>query len=274
MEIAAEEHVFDWALLYAVLPAFAALGWFAVRGLARRDVPWARRLHDRLDPRVQAIRTWLFAAPATSVYTATWVATTIIVVGSSPMLVDALTVENSTNIVEMFTSPVRASAVSALLVADQGLGLAFYVVVFALIVARLEQRIGTPRTLVIWLAAHVGASLITVAIEIVQIKMHDAPLKLALTSDVGVSYVMVGSLGAYLFLVGPRWRWWYVAALAIGVLGPLLVVHEIDEIGHFLATTIGAATGWALIKVGGLRPQLLWKQLAAAPPRALDDAVR
>jgi len=257
--------------LYLEIPGFLALVWFANRGLARRGVGRSRRIYDRFDSRVQALRTWLFAAPATSVYTAIWIATTIIIVGSSPKLVDALTIENSTNIVEIISAPLRSLAVSGFLVADQGFGLAFYLLVFVMIVARLEQRIGTPRTLVIWVAAHGGASLITVAIEAVLIKLHDAPLKLALTSDVGVSYVMVGSMGAYLFLVGPRWRWWYVAALALGILAPLLVVHEIDEVGHFLATAIGAVTGWSLMRVGGLRPQLLWKQLAAASPRELAD---
>jgi hypothetical protein len=80
---------------------------------------------------------------------------------------------------------------------------------------------------------------------------------------------MVGSLGAYLWLVGPRWRWPYTAAVAAGILGPLVLSHTIWDLGHFLATAIGTVLGWLMIR-WPLRERIVWRNvIAARPPRAL-----
>ncbi len=261
----------DWALAYVLIAAAIAVLWFIVRALARRQVRWAEGAYRRLDPYVQASALWFRSAPATFIYMAIWLATTILVQGSSKRLVDALTEMDSSNIAEVMRAPARAILVSGLLVADRGAGLLAYVVVFVLIVARLEQRLGTPRTLIVWLCSHVIATLLVLATEEKLISASVLQSTLETTLDVGVSYVMVGSMGAYMLFVSRRWRWWYYALLFVGIVGPVILDREIWDVGHLLATLIGLCTGVALTR-WGVRPRLLWRPMCARPARPLEQA--
>lgn len=260
----------DWALAYVLIAALVAILWFVVRALARRRVHWAEAVYLRSDPYVQACGLWFRSAPATFIYMAIWLSTTILVQGSSKRLVDALTEMDSSNITEVMRAPARAILVSGLLVADRGAGLLAYVVVFVLIVARLEQRLGTPRTLIVWLCSHVFATLLVLATEERLIAASVLRSTLENTLDVGVSYVMVGSMGAYMLFVSRRWRWWYYALLALGIVGPVVLDREIWDLGHLLATLIGLASGVILTR-WGVRPRLLWRPMCDRPPRPLEN---
>ncbi len=261
----------NWVLGYVGALAVLVTAWFAVRTLARRDVGFASSLYRKIDPRAQALQTWISLAPATFVYMACWTATTIVVQGSPPQLIDALTKFNSTNIVGLVTAPIRSMVVSALLVAESGAGFLLYVLIYVLIVARLEHRLGSARTIVVWLTAHVGASALIVTIELIAIKMGVAKEKLAMTTDVGVSYVMVGSLGAYAFWVGRKWRPWYLGALAIGIVAPAIIFHTIWDIGHLVATIFGTLAGALFaLRDRSIRPRISWRALTAHPARKLE----
>lgn len=260
----------DWALTYVLAATVIAVLWFVVRAAARRDVSWAQRTYFRLDPYVQAAGQWFRSAPATFIYMAIWLATTILVQGSSVGLVDALTEMDSSNLAEVMRTPVRAILVSGLLVADRGAGLLAYVVVFVLIVARLEQRLGTPRTVIVWVSSHVLATLLVLLSEEWLIDTGVMRGTLATTLDVGVSYVMVGSLGAYMLLVSRRWRGWYYALLFIGIVGPVLIDRQVWDLGHLFATLIGLATG-AILMRWGVRPRLYWRPMCQRVPRPLQS---
>lgn len=261
--------VIDGILALALL----VLAWYGLKGIARRAGPAgngrAVRLFRWLDPRVQATRAWLASAPATFVYITTWTVTSLLVQGSPTALADMFAKSASTNIYGLLTQPLRVLFSSAFLVADNGLFLSGYIVVYVLISARLEQRIGTARWLLVALVAHVVGSIVTVVLESVLIAQDLLPKATALTTDVGVSYVMVGTCGGYLLFVSRRWRWWYYAALFAGVGLPLIVVHDIWSFGHFNATVLGLITT-AVVRRWGVRPPLLWRQLVAdARPRQL-----
>ncbi len=261
--------VIDGILALALL----VLAWYSLKGIARRADPAgngrAVRLFRWLDPRVQATRAWLASAPATFVYITTWTVTSLLVQGSPTALADMFAKSASTNIYGLLTQPLRVLFSSAFLVADNGLFLSGYIVVYVLISARLEQRIGTARWLLVALVAHVVGSIVTVVLESVLIAQDLLPKATALTTDVGVSYVMVGTCGGYLLFVSRRWRWWYYAALFAGVGLPLIVVHDIWSFGHFNATVLGLITT-AVVRRWGVRPPLLWRQLVAdARPRQL-----
>ena len=262
----------DWVLVYILIGGVVAIIWFANRGLARRDHPRAVAIYRRFDPQMQALRTWLSNSPATVIYVACWTATTVVVMGSPPLLVNILTRTNSTNIAGIVSEPIRSLAVSALLVADNGAGYLFYLAAYMLLVMRLEHRLGAPRTIIVWLVSHCGGSLLIVWLEIQLINAGVAPERLAVTADVGVSYVMVGSMGAYIWLVSKKWRPWYLAALAIGILGPLVFSQKLWDLGHFLATVLGLITGYLVLKVGASRPGLKWRDLACASPRPLHPS--
>lgn len=249
--------------------ALLVLAWYVLKAVARRRPGAALRLYDRLDPSVQALRAWLASAPITFVYIATWTITSVLVQGSTQGLTDLLAKAVSTNIYGIITEPLRVLFSSAFLVADNGVFFLGYVLVYALISARLEQRIGSARWLVVAVVSHAVGSLMTVAVETVLIQRDVIPEATALTTDVGVSYVMVGTCGGYLLFVSRRWRWWYVAALVAGVVLPVIMVHDIWSLGHLDATLLGLATT-AVVRRWGVRPPLRWRQLVAqAPPREL-----
>lgn len=259
-----------FVLWYVIVAALLALVWFGIRALARRDVRWAVAAYDRADPLIHALRQWAAMAPVTTIYVACWTSTTLVFQGAPPDVVNLLVRSSSTNLLELLQGPLRAMVVSALIVADNGVGFILYVIAFALIVARLEHRVGSARLLLIWVVSHMGASLITVGIEVFLLR-NGAPQRLAVTADVGVSYVMVGSMGAYLLLVSRKWRPWYFAAMAIGILGPLILSHKIVDVGHFLATVLGTTVAYFAIHYGGTRSPILWRTLRTAAPRQLQS---
>lgn len=260
----------DGSVLVIVSCAVAlAAAWFALKGLARRDVGWAVRWYSWADPRVQAGRVWCARSPVTFVYVATWTVTTILIQGSPEEIAALFTRFTSTNIYGVATAPVRVLVGSAFLVADNGLGYVAYVAVFALIVARAEQRLGSARIAVVGVAAHVLASLIVVALEAYALQRDRVSGSIILTADVGVSYVMAGVCAGYLLFVSRKWRWWYVGALVLTLVLPLLVLQDIWSLGHFLAALIGWIATMLLAK-WGTRPPMLWRDLLAGhPPRPL-----
>jgi hypothetical protein len=245
-----------------------ALAWFTTKALARRGGR-ARRLYDRLDPRIQAGRVWLARSPVTFVYIATWTITSVIVQGAPESLADSFSRFNSTNILGLATAPFRVLFSSAFIVADNGFAFMAYVLVYVLISCRLEQRIGSARFLVVAICAHMLGSLLTVATEALLIQAGLLAKSTVATIDVGVSYVMVGTCGGYLLFIGRKWRWWYVAGMFVAIVLPVILIHDIWSLGHLNATIIGLLAT-LVVRRWGTRPPLLWRQLRAGlPPRPL-----
>lgn len=258
----------DTVIVAVTLVAVLVLLWFLVKARSERGSGWATTLYRRLDPSVQALRVWLARSPVTFVYIACWTVTSVIVQGTPAGLADVFARFNSTNILGIATDPLRVLFASAFLVADNGFAYIFYVVAYVLIISRLEQRIGSARIVIVGAASHALGSLTIVGIESIAVKTGLLAKSTLVTTDVGISYVMVGCLAGYLLFVGRRWRWWYVAALGIGIVGPLILSHTIWDLGHFLASCIGLGTT-ALVRRYGVRPPLRWRELTAVPPRPL-----
>ena len=260
----------DTVIYLVTAIAVLAMAWFLLKFLARtRDWTWSSVSYRRLDPWAQTMRAWFRAAPVTFIYVATWTVTTIIFQGTPETVANVLNRFNSTNLAGIAGSPVRVLFASAFIVAEYGMGFSVYVVVYLLITARLEQRIGSARVIVVGVASHGLGSLLTVAVESVLLHYELLPKSTVLTQDVGVSYVMAGTAAGYLFFVGRRWRWWFAAALFVALVVPLVVSHTIWDLGHFLAATVGLVTTW-IVKRWGVRPRMTWRGTAAGlRPRAL-----
>lgn len=260
----------NWVLGWVVLAAVVAAAWFLVKHRAAvGGHTRSERLYRRFDPWVQALRAWFAMAPVTFIYVATWTVTTVIFQGTPETLAGVVNRFNSTNIVGLLHEPVRVLFTSAFIVADYGFFFIGYVVVYVLITARLEQRIGSARVVVVGAGSHVLGSLMTVAVEAVAIHFGLLSKSLVVTQDVGVSYVMVGTCGAYLFLVSRAWRRWFTAGLAVGVVLPLVVQQSIWNLGHFLATCSGIVL-YLVVRRWGVRDRVTWRQvIAARQPRRL-----
>jgi hypothetical protein len=247
----------DYVARMLQVAALLLAAWFVLKGQARRGR--GERLYQRLDPTVQAAKIWVAAAPLTFTYMAIWTVTTVIQQGTPQTLIDLMNRWQSTNIFGLASQPIRVLFASAFVVADNGMGFLGYVFVYVLITARLEHRIGAARTLVVAVVAHALGSLLTVAVELWAIGRGLAPESLRFTVDVGVSYVMVGSVGAYLWLVTRRWRPWLAGCLGLGVVTPMFISHTIWDLGHFLATCLGAAAGAIVVRYP-LREAVQWRQ--------------
>jgi hypothetical protein len=254
----------DHVLFYILGIAFIAIAWFVLKRLARTGpTGWAGRPYATVDVQVQTIRIWLSRSPVTFIYMACWTITSVIIQGTPEQISGMLDRFNSTNLAGIVTQPLRVLFSSAFLVADYGAAFLVYVVVYTLITSRLEQRIGSARVILVCAGAHVFGSLTILSLEAIAVKMSWVPVGTVFTQDVGVSYVMVGSLGAYLLFVGAKWRPWYFAAVGIGILGPLILSHTVWDLGHFLATTYGFLLA-LLLKRWGVRPAISWRATAAS----------
>lgn len=261
------DYVMHWVVAGFVLVAL----WLGLKALARRG--HLKGWYRGLDPRVQALTRWVWGAPVVFTYIATWTVTSVIQQGAPESLASLLSRYQSTNIAGLATQPGRVLFSSAFVVAENAAGFMFYVVIYVLIAARLEHRVGAPRFLFIAMTAHVLGSLLTVLVELWAIDNGHAPPALKFAKDVGVSYVMVGSLGAYLWLIGRRWLPWYSLALAAGVVLPMFISQTVWDLGHFLATALGIAAGWIATRYP-LRTRLGWRELVASlPPRRLPTFI-
>lgn len=257
----------DRVMKMVVVLTVLMLAWLALKALARRG--HGVGLFQRLDPAVQALRAWVMAAPAVFTYTAVWTVTTVLQQGAPDQLTDLMARWQSTNIVGLAAEPLRVLFSSAFIVADNGFGFLGYVAVYVMIAARLEHRVGAARFLLVAAMSHVLASLLIVVVEAWAIRAGLAPAKLKFTIDVGVSYVMVGAVGAYLWLVGRKWLPWLSLGLAAGVVLPMLVTQTIWDLGHLLATLFGILGGWVVVQFP-LREPLAWRALRdTSAPRAL-----
>lgn len=250
----------DHVMMLIILAGIALTLWFVLKAATRPG--WSLALFRRLDPFTQSAKTWVAAAPLTFSYIAVWTVTTVLQQGAPEPLNDILARSQSTNIVGISTQPIRVLFSSAFIVADSGIGFLGYIAVYVMIVARLEHQLGAARTLVIAVVAHALGSMLTVTVEMWAIGRGLAPESLKYTVDVGVSYVMVGSVGAYLWLVSRRWLPWLAGSLMIGVVVPMIVWHTIWDLGHFLAALLGTAAG-AIAARYPRRSGVTWRDLLA-----------
>lgn len=230
--------------------------WYVLCALSGR-AGWAGRAVDRLSPWTRWLHAWVLSAPATFTYVAMFTGSTLVQTSAPPRLVDLLTTLQSTNLRNLARAPLSSLLDSMLWVADRGAGLILYIALYVTVVAWGERLYGTPRMIVIGLSGHVLGSLLTAAVETRALETGRAPARLAITTDVGVSYVMVAGCAAAVLLMRGRWLLAGVAGLVIGIVLPVIVLHTLWNLGHFFATSCGLAVAWLLLR--------------AAPPRTPPD---
>jgi hypothetical protein len=256
-------------IYYVALVCGACMGWYALVALARRGRLVA--LHARLDPYVSTINVWLRQAPATSVYLAIITVTSVLQQNTAGGHVASAIAANSTNIRGMVEGPVRVLFGSAFLVADLSMGYLLYVLAFVLVTARLEHRVGPARVIVIATASHVLATLVADGFIWAGIRAGWLPATTLVASDVGVSYVLLGTMAGYLLLARSGGRTALaVLLLAILVGAPAVAGPSVWDIGHAAAAATGLTITAVTLRTGNLRPPLSLRSLIRAPARPLQ----
>ncbi|MBD0696048.1 hypothetical protein BG452_22770 [Streptomyces sp. CBMA123] len=222
----------------------------------------------------RAVRTYPRRSPLTLVYVGllllghAWVE-----YGLSEAQADDLRGYISTNLDNLHDHPARALVGSALLydgtltdIASTGFGGTLITLGLGIVVglAWAERRFGTPRAAAVFLAGHVGATLITALVIVLALHQGWYPESVREASDYGISYGAQAAL-AFATLALPRWARLPWAAFVLA--WPLAGDHdwpgplpEFTTVGHLLAATLGFALATATA-----RGRRRGTSLAAAP---------
>lgn len=185
--------------------------------------------------------------PFTFYYLGILALTTLLLHFGRPAAVHHLLALSSTDAVNLQHHPIQVLLLSALWLQDAG-WLA-YAVIFSVVIAPLERRIGTGWTILIFASGHVIASLATELPVLVGVRLHWLPRVDGHLIDIGVSYGLFAVAGAFSMLLPARIRWWVLGLLNVAILGiyvgmdPTSVDAMVTVAGHLLSLYIGML-GW------------------------------
>lgn len=193
--------------------------------------------------RAQAVTAdWVRSAPGTYTYLFAITVTSWSLRGVSPRLADTLIRAQSTNLDNLTDRPLQVLIASAFW--TSGAVLPWQLVLrFTFILAPVERRLGTLRTVLVFGAGHVGATLLVAAGLQYGVSHRLLDHGLVHASDVGVSYGLVAVAGALTWLIVPaRWRIVWVAAVYVAITVAVLGGVTFTDVGHQLSLLIGLAT--------------------------------
>lgn len=205
----------------------------------RREWPFVVRFHVlwlRIRPTVVS---YVRASPFTFAYLMILSITTVVMVSSSNQVVTLLLREHSTNLHQLFTSPMRVLVLSAFWTPNYEF--LVWAILFALVLAPAERWLGTRRWAVVFVAGHVLATLGVAWALWLAIRHGYAAKHLENAIDVGVSYGFASVAAVFSYRLPKLWRWVWAAALVAVTLAALLVGRTFTDAGHFLAVVIGFA---------------------------------
>ncbi|MBK3645522.1 MULTISPECIES: rhomboid-like protein [Streptomyces] len=184
-------------------------------------------------------RAYVRSAPGTYVWLAVLFVTTVALHHMSPEFEEQFLRQRSTNIHELSNDPVRVLVQSAMWI-DSGHWLP-YAVLYTVFHAQAERWLGTLRWLVVCVAAHVLATLISELALLKAIRDGMAPHSAVNTLDIGVSYALAGVVAVLVYRIAPPWRYLYLAVVLVVYGVPLLSTPTFTDLGHFVSVVIGLA---------------------------------
>jgi hypothetical protein len=186
----------------------------------------------------RSISRYLHSVPGTAIYLCTLAVTTLTISLANSRLADHLLRQQSTNLTNLLHKPLGVLVSSAFWL--QGGSLLGLVLGFALVLAPAERWLGTGRWLAVFVAGHVGATLVTAAG--IWLVTHGGQTNTALVNDidVGVSYGFYAVAAVLVYRLPRRWRL-PVALLLLGRLAFTAWGGDFTDIGHLCAAAIGFA---------------------------------
>lgn len=187
--------------------------------------------------------------PVTTTYLLLLVASRIVLSALSPRAGDAVELAISTNLDNLVTHPAFVLLASGLLVSGSVL---VSLVGVGLCVGVVERRLGSLRALGVFLAGHIGATLLTAVVIMVGIAhgWYGPDIRQAL--DYGASYGMLASAGAVTAFTPRGWRPVWVVAVVLYPLkdmpGQPLGMPDFSVFGHMFSVLIGFAIAAAVLR--------------------------
>ncbi|WP_069163090.1 rhomboid-like protein [Nocardia altamirensis] len=199
------------------------------------------------DRTVVRSRWWRPRVPATVGYLTALVVVTSIFSVLSDSAQTKVVLHASTNLQNLLNGRVVTLLSSALVIGD--VGVAWLIMpLLASLLALAELRFGALRMVRVFLAGHVGATLLVAAGLWVSIEFDWMPASVRWSEDVGISYGAMALIGALVFVVPRRMRIGWAAVWFVGAIGGVLIGQTFTNVGHLLAFGIGSGVGYAMIR--------------------------
>ncbi|MFF9393281.1 rhomboid-like protein [Streptomyces griseoluteus] len=185
----------------------------------------------------RAVVAYVRSAPGTYVWLAILFVTTVALHHMSPEFEKEFLRQRSTNIHELSKNPVRVLITSGMWI--DGEHWLPYVAAYSVFHAQVERWVGTARWVVVCVAAHVLATLISELALLRAINDGHAPASAVNTLDIGVSYALAGVMGVLTYRIAAPWKYAYLAVLLTVYTAPLVDGRTFTDVGHALAALIG-----------------------------------
>jgi hypothetical protein len=166
--------------------------------------------------------------------------TTVSLDGAGRGLTEVLMRRESTNVHNMLHSPLRVLIASAFWLDTRHFPLAL-LLLFVVVMAPTERRIGTIRWIAVGAAGHLGATLCTTVGINFGVDHGLLRPELTNTVDVGISYFAVAVAAVYAALLPGWWRWAARTLIGVFVVVNLAVEPTFTDYGHLFAAIIGFA---------------------------------
>ena len=180
------------------------------------------------------------SSPVTYGYLAILFGTSWMLVGLGDRLGDRLLLEQSTNLDNLGHDPVRVLLSSAFWIPGRS-DLVISALLFTLVLAPVERRIGSGRTIGLLAIGHIGATLLTAAGLWIALRFDAVEPSVAHVRDVGTSYGFFAVAAGMTYLLAGVMRFPYVSAL-VGYLS-IAAAHSgsFGDYGHLAAMALGFA---------------------------------
>ncbi|MQY23738.1 rhomboid-like protein [Nocardia macrotermitis] len=191
--------------------------------------------------------------PATYGYAALLILVTVLVSVLSNSAQTRVMLHASTNLYNLLNGHLGTLFSSALLIGDTDTSLLVLPLLICLL-ALAELKFGASRLIRIFLAGHLGSTLLVALGLWVAVEAHWLPLAITHAEDVGISYGSMALIGAFLVLMPSRWRpTWAITWLAVAVAG-VAMGRSFTNVGHLISVSIGLLVGLWLIRRGRTVP--------------------
>ncbi|MBV9663222.1 MAG: hypothetical protein JOZ37_04575 [Actinobacteria bacterium] len=228
-----------------------------------------RRYEIMVAGAVRHVRRQIAGAPATFCYLAVLCATTAVLAWMGHKSGSGIVLYASSNLRRLTADPSQALFSSAFWLASGFRELAMWGLMFPLVLAPVERRLGTRRTIGTFALGHIGATLIVQGMVAGAIWLRLAAARWEDMPDVGASYGFITVAAVVFALIPGRWRAVYLA----GLLGWIVAISHVfapdfTTIGHGIALLLGLWAARGLRRHRETIVRVVEETLAEAPAAA------
>ncbi|MEV5652258.1 rhomboid-like protein [Nocardia sp. NPDC052254] len=175
----------------------------------------------------------------------------------------------STNLHNLLAGRFGTLLSSAFVIGDGTAG-ALLIPLLVCLLILAEWRFGALSLLRIFIAGHIGATLLVAGGLWIAVSVKWLPTSISFAEDVGVSYGALAVIGSLIVVLPSKWRpTWAISLGAVAVAG-VVMGRTFTNVGHLLALSIGLLVGWLLLRSGRTRvSRLNWVETALLVVAAL-----